>query len=119
MREFQSEEDFQEFLESGDFFEGDFAYGRRCYLLVCEERRNTTVTLFTDKEFDAYMNENVCVSERDLVERLLYQIGKQCAVTLGMYTVGGNTLDREWSIWGRGLLRHGVFYVDIEGDAGI
>lgn len=59
------------------------------------------------------MDEIVCESERVLVERLLYQIGKQCAVTLEMYTVGGNTLDKERSIWGRGLLRHGVFYVDI------
>ena len=59
-----------------------------------------------DEDYDSKIEKRQCVS-------------KQCAVTLGMYTVNGNTLDKEWSIWGRGLLRHGVFYVDIEGNAGI
>ncbi len=114
MREFQSEDDLQGFLERGDFYEEDFTIYRKCYLLICEEKNDATFTLFTDKEFDAYMNENVCVSDRDLVEKMVYQIGKPCAVTLEMYTVGGNSLDKDRCIWGHGKMWRGVFSVDIE-----
>ena len=114
MKEFLSEEELQNYLESGDFYQSDFTIDRKCYLLICEVRNNTTYTLFTDKEFDAFMIDNMCVSGRDLVEKLANQIGRSCMINLKQFYVGGDHLDDGWCILGHGILRCGVFRVDFE-----
>lgn len=114
MKGFHSEEELQNYLQKGDFYQADFTDDRKGYLLICEVEGDTTYTLYTDRELETYMRDNSYFGEGDFVVKLANRIGKPCVINLKEFYVGGDYLDEKWCIIARGRYWRDGFDVALE-----
>ena len=111
MKEFLTEEALQAYLDGDALFQGDLGTDDHLYLLCCKTRTREWFKLFTSKELNDYMQENMVDNTKNLVLNTVQQAGKRCTVVFRSYTVMSDYIEKDWTyLRARGEFRDGVFH---------